>query len=253
MDRHGTAILPGLAATALALAAPLFAGEATFRLVVDSVAESRSRSAAGETDGQLTLMPKLEGAGLEEAKGFRIRVTAAKDDTGRSLVPDEPGPARWEDGATGPGLWLRLASPARGATTVTVTGTVELWAPARDRASEVRVPKALARPGKPLVSAALGAAGVALKLAPRDETAPERVALSGREPDVEKVRAVRILRADGTEIGVSGRQRSADGKTATIELRLAEPAPVDATLVLGLLTKRSVLSVPFELKDVPLP
>jgi hypothetical protein len=127
-----------LAATILApplvltLAAPPLAAQGTFRIVVDSVAESRSRTASNDLAGRLTLMPKLEGEGLGEAKAFRIRVTAAQDDTGQSLLPEESAPAPWEESATAEGLWIRLASPARGAASVTVSGTVDLWVPKRD-------------------------------------------------------------------------------------------------------------------------
>ena len=140
MKPLGAATFSGLAVAAPALAvllalvtvAPPVAAQATFRIVVDSVAESRSREASNETAGRLTLMPKLEGEGLEDAKAFRIRVTAAEDDTGRSLLPEEPELPPWEESATAEGLWIHLASPARGATTVTVAGTVDLWMPKRD-------------------------------------------------------------------------------------------------------------------------
>ncbi len=118
-------------ASILVSARPLAAQE-TFRIVVDSLSDSRARTAAGDASGQLTLRPKLEGEGLAEAKAFRILVAAAEDDTGRSLLPDEPGQAQWEESATGEGLWIRLASPARGAETATISGTVELWIPKRD-------------------------------------------------------------------------------------------------------------------------
>ena len=254
MERPGTRIPAGAAAAVLALlAAAPAAGQGALRLVVDSVSDSRARTAAGDPSGRLTLMPKLEGEGLSEAKAFRLRVAAARDDTGRSLVPDEPEPTVWEESATGAGLWLRLASPARGAATVTVTGTVELWMPGRDPAAEVRIPKALARPGKPLAAQGLRDAGLALRLAPRERTPEGAVAFTGRASDLERVRSVRVVKADGTEIGTSGRQTTTEGAAATLEVFLVEPAPEGATLVLGLLTKRSVLAVPFELKEVPLP
>lgn len=136
MRRLETADSRGLALAALALAAfwlsPPLAAEGTFRLVVDAVSEVRERTAANDTSGELVLRPKLEGEGLAEAKSFRIRVTAAKDDTGSSLLPEEPAAATWEEHASGEGLWMRLSSPARGASTVTVSGTVELWMPKRD-------------------------------------------------------------------------------------------------------------------------
>jgi hypothetical protein len=124
-------LLAAIPALALAVA-PVLAAQETFRIIVESVSESRSRDASNETAGRLTLMPRLEGEGIADAKAYRIRVTAATDDTGRSLLPGEPEPAPWEESATGESLWIRLASPARGAATVTVTGTVELWMPKRD-------------------------------------------------------------------------------------------------------------------------
>ena len=122
--RSGRLRVAAFVATSFAFAPPLAAQE-TFRIVVDSVSESRSREASNETAGRLTLMPKLEGEGLAGAKAFRIRVTAAADDTGRSLIPDEPEQAPWEESATAEGLWIHLASPARGASAVTVTGAVD--------------------------------------------------------------------------------------------------------------------------------
>lgn len=250
MERPGTR--PPAAAVAAALAllgvAPA-AAQGTFRLVVDGVADSRARTAAGDASGRLALMPRLEGEALAEAKAFRLRVAAASDDTGRSLLPDEPEPTVWEESATGPGLWLRLAGPARGAATVTVSGTLELWAPGRDPGAEVRIPKGLSRPGRPLAAPGLREAGLSLRLVAREGA----VALAGRAADLERVRSVLVLKPDGAEIPSSGRQVTSDGAASTLEVFLAEPPPPDATLVLGLLTRKSVLAVPFELKEVPLP
>lgn len=124
-----------LAAPSLALAlllAPPLAAQETFRLVVDGASEVRERTAGGDVSGHLTLVPRLEGEGLAEAKAFRIRVTGAKDDTGASVLPEEPVATAWSESASGEGLRLRLASPARGASAVTVSGSVDLWLPKRD-------------------------------------------------------------------------------------------------------------------------
>lgn len=250
------AVSPGLLATAaLALAAAVARVDAqgTLRLVVDSVAESRHRSAANETGGRLTLQPRLEGAGLADAKAFRLRLASAVDSSGRDVLPEEPELPRWEDRSSGPGLWIVLASPARRATSVTVSGTIELWIPSRDPGAEVTVPRALARPGAVLAAPGLRSTGLTLRLAPRGESASTVVSLRGRSADVERVRSVRVLRADGTELSTSGLQVTTAGEKGSVELLLAEPPPADATLVLGLLTKRSVAAVPFELKEVVLP
>jgi hypothetical protein len=121
-----------LTVVALAAPAPPLAAKETFRIVVDSVSDARTRTAGNDTSGRLTLMPRLDGEGLADAKAYRIRVTAATDDTGHDLLPEEPAAAPWEENPVGEGLWIQLASPARGATAVTVTGTIELWIPKRD-------------------------------------------------------------------------------------------------------------------------
>jgi hypothetical protein len=247
MNRRET-LAAGLAAS-LAFAAPPLAAQGTFRLVVGTVTESRARTSSNDTSGRLVLRPTLEGNGLEEAKAFRIRVATAQDEGGASILPDEAEPARWEESASGSGLWIVLASPARSSATVTVTGTVDLWTPGRDPGAEVKVPKALARAGKSLVAKGLSDAAVALRLVAGEGS----VGVAGKDADVERVRTLRLLRADGSEVPAAGLERSSDGAGATLELLLSEPPPADATLVLGLLTKKSVLAVPFELKDVPLP
>lgn len=254
MQRDG-ALHTVLAAATLALvaAAPRLGAQGTFRLVVGTVTESRSRTASNETGGRLTLVPRLEGEGLGDARAFRIRVAAASDDTGRTLLPDEPAPPTWEENAAGPGLWLVLASPTRRASSVTVTGTLELWVPGRDPGAEVTLPRALARPGRPIVSPGLRGAGVALRLATREGASGPAVSLVGKTVDLEKVRRVRVLRADGTEVPSTGVQRVSTGGAGTLDLLLSEAPPADASLVLDLLTGKSVLEVPFELKDVPLP
>ncbi len=241
------------AALALAVAGVRADGQGAFRLVVDGVAESRHRNASNETGGRLTLQPKLEGEGLADAKAFRLRLASAADATGRDVLPEEPEPPRWEERPSGPGLWIVLASPARGAASVTVAGTIELWIPSRDPGAEAAIPRAFARPGAPRAAPARRAAGMTLRLAPGGESAPTIVSLRGRSTDVERVRSVRVLRADGTELSASGLQVTTAGERGSLELLLSEPPPADATLVLGLLTKRSVAVVPFELKEVALP
>lgn len=92
-----------------------------------------------------------------------------------------------------------------------------------------------------------------LRLAPGGESAPTIVSLRGRSTDVERVpqRPRTARRRDG--LSASGLQVTTAGERELTELLLAEPPPADATLVLGLLTKRSVAVVPFELKEVALP
>lgn len=238
---------------ALALPALPAVAQDDARVVVKTIKDSRFRFQANEPTGNLTLFPGFEGATVESAKAFRIRVAAARDDTGASLLLGEGGEPPWESQAISANLWIRLQSPARGASSVTVSGTLELFVPSRDPASEVRVERALEKPGRPLVSKALKAAKIEIAVAPKEQTPEGTVVLYGRTSELASVRAIRVVRPDGSEVGLSGTSSGSTGERKTIELGLSEPLPPGAALVFTLLTAKSIVEIPFELKDVPLP
>ena len=237
----------------LALAALPLAAQTDVRVVAPTIKDARSRYGTNDPSGSLTLFTKVEGAGIEGAKGFRITVTGAKDEAGNSLLPESPEKQDWADSPSWPGLWIKLKSPNREASTVTVTGTLEVYLPSRDPAAEVKVEKFYAKAGKPIVSTGLKDAKIELTVVPRERVNEGSVVLVGRTPDMERIRSIRVVKADGTELPTAGRSSQSDSESTMLQIGHSEAVPPDAGLVFTLLTEKSILAVPFELKDVPLP
>jgi len=114
--------------------------------------------------GGLTVELKLTGAALKDIKAVRMRVKSAKDNVGTDLY--KPGKeekvADFEEFSENrrPGPKLSLATPSRDATSIDVSGEVELFMPSRDPATVQKFEKALAKPDKPIASPALKSARV---------------------------------------------------------------------------------------------
>jgi hypothetical protein len=82
---------------------------------------------------------------------------------------------------------------------------------------------------------------------------PGAVVLSGKEADFDKILKIRILKKDGSEISVPSSSSSTSDEETTMILEASEEPPADATLEFTLLTKKSMVSFPFQLKETPLP
>jgi hypothetical protein len=236
----------------LVLAAPPLAAQDDIRVTFPTLKDARFRNGTNAPNGTLTLFTKLEGAGLEGAKAFRIKVTGAKDDAGRAIPPDSNDPPEWADSPNDSDLWVKLSCPVRDASAVTLTGTLEVWIPSRDPASEVKVEKLYAKAGKPIVSKGLKDAKVEVTVIPRDRVNEGSVVLQGRTPDMERVRSVKVVRADGTAMDRSSSGSRSDDESTMLEFSHSEAIPPDAGLVLTLLTEKAVVVLPFE-QSIPLP
>lgn len=80
------------------------------------------------------------------------------------------------------------------------------------------------------------------------ELAPGAVVLSGKKSDFDRILRIDILGADGTPMNVSGRSVSSRGDSALMTLSPSEPPPANATVQLMLITDKSRMSFPFDLK-----
>lgn len=247
----GTAAARALLAVLLA-ASPL-AAQQEIRVTLPAVGDARTRFKAETPWQQLSLHFQVEGAGLEEAKGFRITVTEAKDDTGSALTRASDKEPEWSDRPSGIDLWTNLTGVARAASTITVKGNLEVWIPSRDPLSEVKVGKIFAKAGKPNASKDLRDAKVTITFLPQERVNDGSVIYLGPSPDVARIHSARVVRADGGAIESNGRGEQSDGETTMVELGHGELIPPDAGIVFTLMTEKAVLVVPFELKDVPLP
>lgn len=254
MQTLGTVLhrVAGGSLLALALVAPPLSAQVDARVVVKRIEDHRL-TYESDPRGHLTL--DLEGVGteVEKASAFRLRVAKVADDAGTALEPEGPGTREWQTTGRTTSAQVKTGSPARGAATISLSGTLDLYLPSRDPAGDVKVERALVRAGRPLVSKGLKGAKVSLTVVPGSWPQQQSVELVGRTSELEIVRDVRLLRRDGTEVASSSRASGSIGERASISLSFDEPVPKDATLVFSLITPKSILAVPFELKDVPLP
>lgn len=79
------------------------------------------------------------------------------------------------------------------------------------------------------------------------------VALAASKQAFDRVLKIRLLNKDGSEISVPSRSTSSFGDDALMVLEPSEPPPSDAAMELLLLTKKSTISVPFDVKGAALP
>jgi hypothetical protein len=238
--------------------------------------------------GGLEIELKIGGDGAADVRGARALVKKAEDETGRNLLKEGGKTPEFETSMsnTSPSLKLELRNPARKAKTVReVSGQVELFLPGRDPASVARVDGFASKTDKPAASPALKAAKAEVtvvsrktyeaekkKDAERRRKEAEGAGIGGamveafaglfegfltvEENDVlvkvtdpgKKVFDVDVVDSKGTKI---------DGGAMTVGtfriLKFAEKLPADASLRVYLLTPKSVVTTPFQLKNVALP
>ena len=107
---------------------------------------------------------KLSGASLSGARGVRVAVTKAADETGKDLLNDKPADKDFKEldaTESEAKLEIELKNPERRAMTVQeISGTVELFSPAKDPRSTIEIANFQRNIGKPITSPSLKAAGI---------------------------------------------------------------------------------------------
>jgi hypothetical protein len=165
----------------------------TTKVVVKEVLDSRTGGNAPK--GEVVVVLKLQGEGLEAVAGARTLLEEARDDSGRSLLPAKtPDPLFWDLRMSPSPLEVNLVAPSASARSLTVSGSVELFVPGRDPDALVRVPAALKRLDEPLVSSGLEAAGIRVTPLSKARYAAEQNQQVGKEA-TDRIRKQR--KADG--------------------------------------------------------
>jgi hypothetical protein len=169
----------------------------------------------------LTISLELPKVRSGEVAASRVLVTAATDNSGRSLIEPDAGEPQLEynmrpDGTKTPPppatVSVTLANPDRKATTVKeVRGEIELYMPAKDPNSVAEISKFLSSSGKPLTHKALKANAVEIAL------------LSPAQVDSERKRIADVKRKEAKESGwQDGEDLDALVKSSTESLWAAE-------------------------------
>lgn len=270
------------------------------KVEVDEVVDDRFSESP--LQGSLQISLALTGKDLDRIEAARVIVKEARDDRGTDLVADRDAPdfrsLEYNQGK----LEFRLKNPPRAASSIQMKGVVELFVPARDANSRVRVDKALAKLDAPLNAKGLRAAKIevtplstqkykeklkaqeldeakiaelrergkaegasdeeitqiielvkALQELGGGELSDRAVVLSGRSSDFDRIQRVEILGADGKPVNISSRSTSSDGENATMVLEPSEDLPSNPAIEFTILTDKAKMSVPFDIKSVPLP
>jgi len=79
------------------------------------------------------------------------------------------------------------------------------------------------------------------------------IILSGSSKEMERIQKIDVIGADGKPMDIGSRQSSSHGDSALVILQPNSAAPSGAALEFTLLTDKSRLSTPFEVKKVELP
>jgi hypothetical protein len=145
---------------------------------------------------------------------------------------------------------VQLEAPKRSATKLaTVEGAIGFEAAT---VTEVRLSDLATHVGASVEHAALEQAKVSVKIAAFDPGNPmQAIELELGDPD-ERVTSFDIVDGSGTSLS-NGYSSFGFGGTRQVQLSADGRLPDDARLVLGVVTARRTVSIPFELKDVELP
>lgn len=140
------------------------------------------------TDGffnKLEIELKLIGDAMNEAKGIRVILDKAVDDTGRDLLNPEKKSDEFDDISSSFGnrekIDIEMKNASRQAATVQeISGRIELFIPKRDPKSSLMFPGVLRATGKPLTSADLKAAGITITIWTKEQYEVRRKAEEAR-------------------------------------------------------------------------
>lgn len=152
------------------VAAPVFAGDITV-----SVTEVRDSRTTGQFFAGLEMKLKVMGDTIADAKGLKLSVTRAVDDTGRDLLrkdddirkdftkPDENRTGQAE-------IEVKLKNPSRKAAVVKeLAGEVSVYSPGKDPDSVASLPSFMTHAGKKIDNKAIKNARVDLAIMTKKE------------------------------------------------------------------------------------
>lgn len=256
-----------------------------------SVGDVTDNRTTGQFFGRLEMELKLIGDEIGDADAVRLSLKKVVDDTGKDILNPEKIENGFKDlnefGTKGNSVKFELKNPSRKAAAIQeLTGTIEMFIPKNDPNAVVTIPNFLAKTGKPFAEPALKQANVELTIttvaqekelkqkaleaqkaeAKKQGMSPEAIASLGEMFDMgggdnenslnlklsdpnNKLVAFTLTGPDGKEIRNNGSMTSNGLKT----LYFSEKIPETATLTLKLATPKSVVAMPINMTNIPLP
>ncbi|MBN8457730.1 MAG: hypothetical protein J0M04_07825 [Verrucomicrobia bacterium] len=202
----------------------------------------------------------LSGPELANAKGMRVRLATATDNTGKNLIDKEklgflgdsfrpleepfgPEPAKKGDFETE----VKLANPPRAATSINLTGSIELLSPDADPSSVITLDVAEVA-GKAIDNPALKATGAEITInKPKGEEFSYKIKDTGN-----KVAVVEFCTAEGKPLKTNGTSSMGFGSTKSCSVSIPN-APDKVTVKIHLLTEKSLVKVPLKITGLKLP
>ena len=144
---------------------------AQVRVLEGSVAESR-RNDAFSSGLQVGL--KVVGDALKDARGIRVTVEKAIDETGKNLLEEKKAEKDFKEinlqGENNTKLSLELKASERKASVIKeISGYLDIFLPTKDPKAFITVPNVMKGAGKPVINPALKAAGLEVTIWTREQ------------------------------------------------------------------------------------
>ena len=258
--------------------APTAKEPAGVKVVPVAVSETRYKSLAGGGKGtghtELKMTVHVVGGAASEAVQFgHVKITQATDEKGNSLLiaaKERRQPHHCEKGYVTITKWwqdqrkngfqadfIRLKPAARAAAKIArITGSLKLLT--GGKVTAVTIPNARSLVGIELQHPALKAAGVKIKIVRPEPSGtalgdPSKTMVFQIEGKVEAILATIMVDASGNTVRCLSGFDTVAGGIKRLSLTVRSKLPDKAGLKLAVLSDAKVVTVPFELKDVPLP
>lgn len=258
-----------------------------------SVSEVKDSRTTGQFFAEMELKLKVMGDIISNAKGLKLKITKAVDETNRNLLKSEPDKTEFtktdENNAGQAEVSIKLKNPSRKASVVKeLEGEVIIFVPKNDPNSIATINNFIMQTGKILSNSSLKASGVEVTVLTKAqyEQLKETKAKEAKEKegDLAKefgnamVQAFSSLFGGMMEIDENSvilQIKDPESKVVAIEftdksgnkinnagsMRMGdvmvfdfkEPMPKDAKMTLFIMTAKSLITTPVKLTDIALP
>jgi len=258
-----------------------------------SVSEVKDSRTTGQFFAEMELKMKVMGDIISDAKGLKLKITKAVDETDRNLIKSEPDKTEFTNpDEYNPGqaeVTVKLKNPARKASVIKeIDGEVILFVPKNDPDSIATINNFMTKTGKVLSDSPLKASGVEATVltkaqyeqfkAARAKEVKEKEGELVKEFGAAVVQAFSSLLGGMMEIGENSvilQIKDPESKVVAIEFadksgkgirnigsmkmggvtvfEFEKPMPQDAQMTLFMITPKSLITTPVRLTDIALP